>query len=50
VERQKVVCLVSTTHDDKMVPSRVEGQDMQNPKVVTDHNSGMGGVVDLNDA
>jgi hypothetical protein len=40
---KKVICLISITHD-KMVPTRVQGQDMQKPEVVTDYNSGMGGV------
>jgi hypothetical protein len=25
---------INTIHDDKMVPTRVRGQDMENPKVV----------------
>jgi hypothetical protein len=41
---KKNVCVISTIHDDKMVPTRVKGQDMEKPNVVTDYNSGMGGV------
>jgi hypothetical protein len=32
MERQKDVCLISTTHDDKMVPTRVRGQGMESPR------------------
>jgi hypothetical protein len=35
---------ISTTRDDKMVQTRVQGQDMEKSKVVTDYNSKMGGV------
>jgi hypothetical protein len=30
---KKGICLVSTTHDDKMVPTRVWGQDKEKPEV-----------------
>jgi hypothetical protein len=46
---EKDICLTSTTHDDKMVPTRVRGQDMKKPKVIIDYNCGMGGM-DLSDA
>jgi hypothetical protein len=49
MEIKKDVCLLNTTHDDKMVPARNPGQDMEKPKVVIDYNTGMGGV-DLSDA
>jgi hypothetical protein len=49
VERQKDVCLISTIHDDKMAPTRIRGEDTENPNVIIDCDSGMEGV-DLNDA
>jgi hypothetical protein len=50
VEKQKnMFVLLSITHDDKMVPSRVWGQDMESPRVVVVYNSGMEGA-DLSDA
>jgi hypothetical protein len=49
VEKQiKDVCLMSTTHD-KMVQTRIRGQEMEKPKIVIDYNSGMAGV-DISDA
>jgi hypothetical protein len=47
VERWKKVCLISTTHDDKMVSDGVRGKDIIKPKAVVDYNSQMG--VDLSD-
>jgi hypothetical protein len=41
---KKDVYLISTTHDDQTVPTRVQGQGMEKPNVVTDYNSGLGGV------
>jgi hypothetical protein len=46
---KKDICLISTTHDNRMVPTRVQGQDMEKPRVVIDYNSRTG-VVDLSDA
>jgi hypothetical protein len=43
-KHKKYICLIITIHDDKMVPTRVQGQDKEQPKIVTDYNSGMGGV------
>jgi hypothetical protein len=43
-KEKKDVCLISTTHDEKMAPARVCGQDMDKPKAVIDHNPRMGGV------
>jgi hypothetical protein len=48
-KNEKDICLVSTTHDDKMVPIGVQGLDIEKPKVVIDYNFGMEGV-DLSDA
>jgi hypothetical protein len=45
---KKNIFLISTTHDNKMVPSWVRGQGMEKPEVVIDYNSGMGDV-DLSD-
>jgi hypothetical protein len=39
---KKDVCLISTTHDDKMFQTRVQGQVLEKPKVITDYNSSMG--------
>jgi hypothetical protein len=36
------ICLISTTHDDKIVPTRVRRQDMEKSAVDTDYNSGIG--------
>jgi hypothetical protein len=41
---KKDICLMSTTYDEKLVQTRVRGQDVKKPKVVDDHNSMMGGV------
>jgi hypothetical protein len=41
---RKDICLISITHDDKMVPTRIQGQDMGKPKVVIDYNFEMGGL------
>jgi hypothetical protein len=45
----KHICLMSTTHDEKLVQTRVRGQDVKKPKVVVDYNLMMGGV-DMSDA
>jgi hypothetical protein len=42
--KDKMMCLHSTTHDNKIVPTRVRGHGMEKPTIVTDYNSGMGGV------
>jgi hypothetical protein len=46
---KKDICLMSTTHDEKLVQTRVRDQDMKKPKVVVDYNSIMG-EVDMGDA
>jgi ribosomal protein S1 len=46
---KKDVYLMSTTHDGKLVQSRVRDQDIKKPKVVVDYNSIMG-IVDMSDA
>jgi hypothetical protein len=46
-ENRKDICLISTIHDE-MVPIRVQRQDVEKSKVVTDYNSRMGDV-DLSD-
>jgi hypothetical protein len=43
-KNKKDIYPISTTHGDKIVPTRVRGQDMEKPKVVTDYNSRMGGM------
>jgi hypothetical protein len=48
-KNEKDICLINTTHDNKMVATRVLGQDMEKPKVVIDCNSVMGRV-NLSDA
>jgi hypothetical protein len=37
-------CYIGITRDDKMVPTRVQEQDMKKPKVVIDYNSGKEGA------
>jgi hypothetical protein len=40
---------MGTTHDEKLVQTRIQGQDIKKPKVVIDYNLMKGGV-DMSDA
>lgn len=45
-ENKKRYLFISTTYDDKIVPTSIQEQDLEKPEVVTDYNSRME-VVDL---
>jgi hypothetical protein len=46
---KKDICLMSITHDEKLVQTRVRDQHIKKPRVVDDYYSMMGGV-DMSDA
>jgi hypothetical protein len=46
---KKDIILMSITHDKKLVQTRVQDQDVKNPRVVFNYYSMMGGV-DMSDA
>jgi hypothetical protein len=48
-KEKKDICLVSISHDEKLVQTRVRDQDVKKPRVFVDYYSMMGGV-DMNDA
>jgi hypothetical protein len=48
-KHRKDICLILIIPDDKMVSTRIRGQDVEKPKLVSDYNFGMG-CVDLIDA
>jgi hypothetical protein len=46
---KKDICLMSITRDEKLVPTRVQGQDVKKPKVAVNYNLMMWRV-DVSDA
>jgi hypothetical protein len=46
---KKGICLLSITHDEKLVQTRIRDQDIKKPRVVIDYYSMMRGV-DMSDA
>jgi hypothetical protein len=43
-KNKKDICLTSISHDEKLVQTRVQDQDIKTPRVVVDYYSMMGGV------
>jgi hypothetical protein len=47
-KKEKDICLMSITHNEKLVQTRVRDQDIKKPRVVIDYYSMTGGV-DMSD-